>query len=136
MLVKEAHLTRSGARFECLCVLLNSGRFYFQAPAQFVTFTFATGGAGFCLSQAAMQKIKFKVSRVYGGRGLEGLCLKMEGLADDVAVGYINGSLRRRVFSLNPVKNVWLKERLLDPRFSVVFTLDVSLKMQIETKSK
>lgn len=43
------------------------------------------------MSHEAMQKIKVKVSRLYGGTGLDGLCKKMAGLADDVAVGYVNG---------------------------------------------
>jgi hypothetical protein len=60
-------------------------------PNQHVVFTFGTGGAGFCLSGPAMQRLKGKISRVLGGQGLEGLCRRLPGLADDVAVGYVAG---------------------------------------------
>ncbi|OQV21872.1 putative Beta-1,3-N-acetylglucosaminyltransferase lunatic fringe [Hypsibius exemplaris] len=56
-----------------------------------VAFQFGTGGAGFCLTRVAMKQIKPKVSRTTGGLGLEGLCRKLPGLSDDVAVGYVTG---------------------------------------------
>ena len=57
----------------------------------FVAFSFGTGGAGFCLSKAAMKKLKRHISRLSGGSGLEGVCRRLAGLSDDVAVGYVNG---------------------------------------------
>lgn len=39
-----------------------------------------------------MYKIKPQVSRLQGGPGLEGLCRRLPGLADDVAVGYVTGT--------------------------------------------
>ncbi|XP_055353961.1 beta-1,3-N-acetylglucosaminyltransferase radical fringe-like [Paramacrobiotus metropolitanus] len=62
-----------------------------RATTPYITFSFATGGAGFCLSSVAVRRIKSKISKQYGGAGLEALCRKMSGLADDVAIGYITG---------------------------------------------
>ncbi|OQV21871.1 putative Fringe glycosyltransferase [Hypsibius exemplaris] len=56
-----------------------------------VTFQFGTGGAGFCLTRVAMQRIMPTVSCLTGGSGLESVCRKLPGLADDVGVGYVTG---------------------------------------------
>ncbi|GAU91514.1 hypothetical protein RvY_03752 [Ramazzottius varieornatus] len=77
----------SRARTRLTNVITGDGK---STEKPFVAFSFGTGGAGFCLSKAAMKKVKRHVSRMSGGNGLEGVCRRLTGLSDDVAVGYVS----------------------------------------------